>query len=381
MWASGIESGLYRLTVKYIVIILLEGKFREEQMKKTVHIINGFNNPYGGSELEAIDLSRILENHAEVTLWSTSSRAAPELKKEFGIRSIGIGPENHPNGGVYIFVGSHWRHKMWPYLCQPPERLIYIFNTFHPKILALTSCQRFALQWPKTEYVMISWFQKTLLGIEATVHPSPINIRHFQPSLRRTGESVVIGRLSRDNMGKHHCDDISLYRSWSDAGVQIRLQGATCLSDQLQGVKGVSLSEEGSVASPEFLHGLDIFFYRTGEHVETFGRVVFEAMACALPVVCHRHGGYAEWITHGENGFLFESNEEAAQIVHALRHDAALRQRVGQAARATAERMYSPQALMQRARFYVDDAVPPLHAEPGQGVETTMPCARPLHRS
>jgi hypothetical protein len=41
------------------------------------------------------------------------------------------------------------------------------------------------------------------------------------------------------------------------------------------------------------------------------GRVVTEAMACGLPVVCHESGGYAEIIEHGRNGFLFDTQQEA----------------------------------------------------------------------
>ena len=45
-------------------------------------------------------------------------------------------------------------------------------------------------------------------------------------------------------------------------------------------------------------------------------------MACGLPVVCHRHGGYTEWIEHGRSGFLFDTSEEAERILLMLRDDA-----------------------------------------------------------
>jgi glycosyltransferase involved in cell wall biosynthesis len=63
--------------------------------------------------------------------------------------------------------------------------------------------------------------------------------------------------------------------------------------------------------------------------------VVVEAMACALPVVVGRNGGYRELIEHGANGFLFDTHREASDYLEALRADPALARRLGHAARAT----------------------------------------------
>ena len=69
-------------------------------------------------------------------------------------------------------------------------------------------------------------------------------------------------------------------------------------------------------------------------------------------MVCHSHGGYADHINHGENGFLFETTQQAAQILAELKADPALRTDVGHKARQTVHRLFSPQALQQRLDFY-----------------------------
>jgi glycosyltransferase involved in cell wall biosynthesis len=316
-----------------------------------IHIINGFQNEFGGSEQEAIHLSRLLRRSGEVRMWSTSSRSSRSLAKKHGIHPIGLGPTSHPNGGIHVFVGSHWRGKLWPYLSQPPERLIYVFNTFHPKLLGLTSRHPRLLRWPRTEYVFISEFQKALLATEGEVHPSPIDIASFKPADHPPRARLVIGRLSRDVIEKYHADDIELYRTWIQRGTAVRLQGASCL--RTTGIdRAVELLDEGVIPAPDFLRGLDIFFYRTGAHVETYGRVVAEAMACGLPVVCGRHGGYAELIQHGKNGFLFDTNAQALDIMAALIADPALRASIGREARLTIEAIYAPEAMENRAHFY-----------------------------
>lgn len=63
---------------------------------------------------------------------------------------------------------------------------------------------------------------------------------------------------------------------------------------------------------------------------------VIEAMAYARPILCTKAGGLAEVIRSGENGFAADSEDSAtlAQQLTQLYHDPALRNRLGQAARA-----------------------------------------------
>jgi glycosyltransferase involved in cell wall biosynthesis len=50
---------------------------------------------------------------------------------------------------------------------------------------------------------------------------------------------------------------------------------------------------------------------------EPFGFSVVEAMACGTPVIARRRGSMAEIVTHGGNGFLVETQEEAVAAVDA----------------------------------------------------------------
>lgn len=321
--------------------------------RPVIHIFNGFQNPYGGSEQEALALHALLKDRAEVQLWATSSKVSKELMRQLPIRRVARRLGAFPQGGTYVFVGAHWRNKLWPYFVRKPRRLIYIYNTFHPKVVALTSSMPPLLGWPHAEYVLISDFQCRMLNLHAEVHPSPIDIEQFSPAPHLPHLRLVIGRMSRDVPEKHHPDDIELYRELARKGYALQLQGANCLADRLAGCDGIEVTPEGALPPAKFLQGLDIFYYRSHTHVETFGRVVLEAMACALPVVCHVQGGYADSIRHGENGFLFTTTEEARQLLEQLAADAALRARLGAAARATTEDMYSAAAQEERLAFYL----------------------------
>ena len=72
---------------------------------------------------------------------------------------------------------------------------------------------------------------------------------------------------------------------------------------------------------------------------EAFGRVALEAMAASRPIVAARTGGLAETVENGVNGLLFEPGnaEELAVQVIAIASDPALRERLADGGRRTAE--------------------------------------------
>ncbi|WP_157471746.1 glycosyltransferase family 4 protein [Gilvimarinus agarilyticus] len=309
-----------------------------------IHIFNNFQNRFGGSENEALELYRDLSKAYDVTLWGTSSRIDATLQQQHGITLINPLRAKAPKGGIYIFVGAHWCGKWWAYLLPKPQRLIYFYNTFHPKHSQLIQKRRPLLNWPAPELIFISRFQRDALNLCGKIHPSPIDINKFTPGTEKPDSGpVTIGRMSRDIDQKHNLADIEVYKSLLQGGHQVKLQGASCLEPALAET-GATLYQEGELDALNFLQALDIFYYRSGEHTETFGRVIFEAMACGLPVVCHRHGGYAEWIQSGENGFLFDTTEQALAILRRLSEDPGLRNSVGKAARKTVESIYAQEA-------------------------------------
>ncbi len=118
---------------------------------------------------------------------------------------------------------------------------------------------------------------------------------------------------------------------------------------------GVELLPTGTEEASAFLRTLDAFVYRTSPMlVETSGRVVAEAMATGIPVICSRETGFSELVTDGIDGFLFDPDDDAS--LHArlevLRADRGLRASIGGAARCKAEACFGPALAMEiRAAF------------------------------
>ena len=87
---------------------------------------------------------------------------------------------------------------------------------------------------------------------------------------------------------------------------------------------------------------------------EPFGQVVLEGMAAGLPVVAPNAGGPAELITDGVDGMLVAPNDvhALASALVGLRHDAALRARLGEAAAARARAFTPERAAIQLGENY-----------------------------
>ncbi len=99
---------------------------------------------------------------------------------------------------------------------------------------------------------------------------------------------------------------------------------------------------------PAALRSLDIVVHASTSP-EPFGMVIVEAMACGKPVIASQAGGAAELFVDGENALGHPPGDAEAlarQIVR-LAGDAQLRRTVGEAGRATVERLFHGKRMVQ----------------------------------
>lgn len=313
------------------------GKFARRVLphgSRSIHIVNPFACAVGGSELRAVSLFSALRDHAPVRLWSTSAPNA-DLVAAYPIEQIDTRHMRLPYSGTLVIVGVYWRPGGWLRFANP-RRAILVYNTPNPDWLAERHGQlqsRFGIA-PEVRYASNS-LRASVQG-EGEVEISLFDLERFRPAHAMAARPFTIGRLSRDEDYKHHPEDARIYRALAGEGYRVRIMGPSrSLVGDLSGVYGIDLVPAGAIEASAFLRSLDCFFYRTDPcWVEPHGRVVFEAMACALPVVCDRAGGYADLIAHAQTGYLFGSSEEALHIVRTLAHSPERAHAVGEAARA-----------------------------------------------
>ena len=94
------------------------------------------------------------------------------------------------------------------------------------------------------------------------------------------------------------------------------------------------------------MRALDVVVHASTEP-EPFGLVIAEGMACARPVIVSRAGGAAEITTPGVDALAYAPGDsgQLAECLLSLVSDAALRRRLGDAGRATAERVFDPRRM------------------------------------
>jgi glycosyltransferase involved in cell wall biosynthesis len=320
-----------------------------------VHLINPLWDRNGGSDWRTIEMFKTLGERRQVNLWSRYT-PAPEFSERYRVRLIRPWLGHIPVGGTFIFVGAYFRIGHW-YKAALPQRTILIYNTYQPDRLEKAVQRLRAWHRAPVELVYTSTLLQRLSGKPGLVIESPIDLARFVPARRRADHRFRVGRLSRDIASKHHHEDPEVYEALTADGVDLRIMGGECLRGKVAGLPPSALLPAGAQPAADFLQSLDCFYYRTSERwLEAYGRVVFEAMACGLPVVCGRRGGYADYIVHGVNGFLFDTTAEALALIRMLRGDKALRERVGRAARATVEQLYFGNAWRQKEAFFLQAA-------------------------
>ena len=329
---------------------------------RTIHLVNPLWDRHGGADRRTVDLFRLLRDDRPVRLWS--EYRVDEAFADLDVRAIR--PWRYPRDGTVVLVGVYFRNGAWVRRTRA-ERIVLIYNTEQPDRLQKT-LQRIGDRPVSIVYTSEALRETTLadprLGasrrrldggvvLESFVEPSCFDAVFAARAGRRLvrGDGrFTVGRLSRDNPRKHHPLDPPFFTALARRGMHVRVMGGTSLRPALPDDRDVELLPSGAVPPAEFLSTLDAFYYRTHpRYFEAFGRVIFEAMLCGVPVVAEARGGYARYIRHGENGFLFDDPRDALAQLDALRADPQLRERIGRSAHATAERLFAAD-LPERTR-------------------------------
>ncbi len=300
-----------------------------------VHLIGRFDDPFTGAERALLDLADALVGRRKVQLWSDSPMHP--LHHARGVRPIRAFAGEFPKGGMMVFGGVHVQPGVWLQHANP-ERLALGYNLPNHGALFRRLEQLAALCPLEPEILFVSQALQDSVSLPGVIEPPMIDLAPFLavPLQRPATRPFTVGRISRDVPEKHHDVDPALYRLLAAQGMQVRVMGGTCLHAALQGVPGVELLRAGAEPVPEFLASLDAFIYRTGSSYESYGRVIFEALASGLPVVASRHGGYAATLRGCGAAALVETQEQALLALSALARDAPARMAMAPLARAFA---------------------------------------------
>jgi len=291
----------------------------------------------------ALGVYESLKTQSRVELWAEKEPC--KSLSAYPIKVIRPFRDEVPRAGTLVFVGMEKLPGAW-YDNVAASLIVLEYTLFAPAKLYRILHRLSGGGKRQVEVSYSSELIKRLCGVPGRVRPPVHGLESFFKIERfATNRPFTVGKVSRDTLMKHHFRDVALYRTIVESGIKVNIVGGACLSPYLMhNIPGLALLPEMPRENlPEFLAGLDCFFYRTPLHCpESFGMVILEAMAAGLPVVAHRQGGYRDIISNGENGYLFETDDEAFAILSELSRHPDLVRRMGSKARETA---YSVQDL------------------------------------
>jgi len=161
-------------------------------------------------------------------------------------------------------------------------------------------------------------------------------------------ERCVIGRVSSDSAEKFPDEALAiLKRVEAKVDADFFVVGASKYWTSIP--KWLKTPGVGSRPVEEFYRDMDILIYRTDDKcVETWCRVITEALAAGVVVIAEKKGGIVEQINHGVDGFLCSTDDEFVGHAVALCNSPERRHAVGMAARAKAVREFDMSTLRQR---------------------------------
>jgi glycosyltransferase involved in cell wall biosynthesis len=222
------------------------------------------------------------------------------------------------------------------------------------------------------------WALDALVGVSDFVmdaisrHPHPrfvkriwngIDTRRFRVVSRPDGNresGLVAGFAGRLIPGKGALTLIeALARTTSDIRAVVAGDGperhALERAARLLGVAGRVRFCGATLDMPAFWEDVDVGVVPSHPpHVEAFGIVATEAMACGRPVIASRNGGLPEVVADGLTGHLIDRGDDADALARALEMyaaDPSLRATHGSAARRRVERYFD---IKHTARSYVE---------------------------
>jgi len=181
----------------------------------------------------------------------------------------------------------------------------------------------------------------------AEVIPTGVDIIRFSPAvdgssvrerygLREDKVALYVGRLSFEK----RIDTIIGALRHID-GIKLLIAGKGPAKDSLtEAAKAAGVEDRVTFAGfvpdedlPQLYAAADVFV--SASEFETQGLSVLEALSCGIPVACTNKRAYADVITDGKNGFLFDGGAE--ECADAIRSCLSCGQHIRENARATAE--------------------------------------------
>jgi phosphatidylinositol alpha-mannosyltransferase len=204
------------------------------------------------------------------------------------------------------------------------------------------------------------WTQERFYGGRYRIIPNGVDMAAAWSGPKPASEELRLLFFGRAEDRKGLPVALRAFEALRGTGIRARLTVAGATPDEVEPYllddEGVEVA--GRVSDQEkwrLMHEADLLV-APSLGGESFGMVLTEAFASGTPVVASDIAGYRDVVSDGVEGVLVRAGDPAAlgEALHALALDPARRERMGQAARRSAERFAWPHVAAEVMEAYED---------------------------
>ena len=280
------------------------------------------------------------------TFWNASEPPADGEWGRVDARKIDAATRRYPRNGVVVLAGVDGEADAG--LREPIDRVLVFVQRGSPSI-HLERLRRIAADGARSlTLVFDSHARARRFGGPHSVVPPPIDVAQwparrgddrFHPGMLR------IATCGQDRLGVHAPNDAEQLCAIAKAAGRLDLFDPGPLREAVGTSRAVVCVPGDPHDRAADIARCDVYLHRSTPWWAEDPRVLFGAMLAGVGVLCPRASVYAEYVTDGVDGWLYDDYDDVPRLVATLRNEPERARAVGEAARRSALARFEPNAL------------------------------------
>lgn len=293
----------------------------------------------------------------DAQFWNAPASLRDREWQRLEARHIDPATRRRPRSGIAVLAGIDVDTDAW--LREPIDRVL-VFMLPAPPSMYLERLRRIAADGARAlTLVFDSQARARRFGGTHPVLPPPIDVTQW-PAGERNAQpvdtpSVRIATIGQDRRRVQATDDAGHLRAIARRAGRLDLFDPGPLREAVGTSRSIVCIAGNPREHAAALARSDVYLHRVMPWWSEDPHMLFGAMLSGLAVLCPRQSVYAEYVSDGIDGWLYDDDADALRIVGALREDPRRVKAAGDAARTFALAHFEPCALAAAYARVVDE--------------------------